>query len=76
MPTALYQRFSVLVADSVHPNVIAGSVVLLLPVTCRIAVLAGGELKTYERRSRLLSQPVWWVFTFLVARACCLAARA
>jgi putative inorganic carbon (HCO3(-)) transporter len=55
MPAALYQRFSVLVADSVHPNVIAGSLALLLPVTLAGLLFGWQELKGFERVLGLLS---------------------
>jgi putative inorganic carbon (HCO3(-)) transporter len=32
IPDEIYRRFSLLVADSVHPNVMAGALVILLPV--------------------------------------------
>ena len=31
IPAALFERFSVLLADSVHPNVLAGNLVILMP---------------------------------------------
>ena len=55
MPAEPYQRFSVLVADSVHPNVLAGTLVLLLPVTLAGLLFGWRELKAYERVLGLLS---------------------
>jgi putative inorganic carbon (HCO3(-)) transporter len=55
MPASIYQRFSVLVADSVHPNVIAGTLALLLPVTLAGLLFGWRELKVFERALGLLS---------------------
>ncbi len=41
IPANLYQRFLVLVKDYVHPNVLAGSLVLLLPFPWHIYHLDG-----------------------------------
>lgn len=55
MPAGLYQHFLVLVADSVHPNVIAGTLALLLPVTLAGLLFGWRELNVYERALGLLS---------------------
>jgi putative inorganic carbon (hco3(-)) transporter len=48
IPVAIYQRFSILVADSVHPNVIAGILALLLPLTLAWMLFAWRNLKAFE----------------------------
>jgi len=45
----LYQQFSVLVADTVHPNVLAGSLVLLLPIPLAGLIFAWGKMGWPER---------------------------
>lgn len=54
IPDALYQRFFVLVADPAHPNVIAGALVILLPVTLAGLLFGWQELKGVERTIGLL----------------------
>lgn len=49
IPEALYQRFLVLVADAVHPNVIAGVLVLILPLTLAWLGFAWKALRWAER---------------------------
>jgi len=55
IPAALYQSFSVLVADSVHPNVIAGTLALILPLTLAWLLFDWRELKAYEWAIGILS---------------------
>jgi putative inorganic carbon (hco3(-)) transporter len=45
----LYQQFSVLVSDTVHPNVLAGSLVLLLPIPLAGLFFAWGKMGWPER---------------------------
>jgi putative inorganic carbon (HCO3(-)) transporter len=45
----LYQQFSVLVSDTVHPNVMAGSLILLLPVPLAGLFFAWGKMGWPER---------------------------
>jgi len=45
----LYQQFSVLVSDTVHPNVLAGSLVLMLPIPLAGLFFAGGKMGWPER---------------------------
>ena len=54
IPDAFYQRFSVLVADPAHPNVIAGTLAILLPVTLAGLLFGWQELKGGERAIGLL----------------------
>lgn len=55
IPAGLYQRFHILVADSVHPNVIAGTLVLLLPLTLAWLLFDWRALKGYERAAGLIA---------------------
>jgi putative inorganic carbon (HCO3(-)) transporter len=48
IPAEIYQRFAVLVADSVHPNVIAGILALLLPVPLAWILFCWRELRGFE----------------------------
>lgn len=45
----LYQMFSLLVSDTVHPNVLAGSLTLLLPIPLAGLFFAWGKLGTAEK---------------------------
>jgi putative inorganic carbon (HCO3(-)) transporter len=45
----LYQKFSVLVSDTVHPNVLAGSLILLLPIPLAGLFFAWGKMGRSER---------------------------
>jgi len=49
VPTALYERFSILVSDTVHPNVLAGSLVILLPITLAWFVFNWQEMNWLQR---------------------------
>jgi len=40
IPSALYERFTVLVSDTVHPNVLAGSIILILPLGLSLPLFA------------------------------------
>jgi putative inorganic carbon (hco3(-)) transporter len=42
----LYQMFSLLVSDAVHPNVLAGSLIILLPIPLAELVFAWGKMDT------------------------------
>lgn len=54
VPDALYAQFSILVADTVHPNVIAGALALLLPVTLAGLLFGWHALKWEQRAAGLL----------------------
>lgn len=54
IPDALYSQFSILVADSVHPNVIAGALALLLPATLAGLLFGWRALTWVERAIGLL----------------------
>jgi putative inorganic carbon (HCO3(-)) transporter len=45
----LYQKFSVLVADTVHPNVLAGSLILLLPIPLAVLLFAWVKIGWLEK---------------------------
>jgi putative inorganic carbon (HCO3(-)) transporter len=49
IPSTFYRGFSLLVSDTVHPNVIAGSLVLLLPLALAWLVFAWNDSTRYER---------------------------
>jgi len=49
VPDVFYRSFRVLVGDPVHPNVIAGSLVILLPVALAVLLFAGKQLHWLER---------------------------
>lgn len=49
IPTGLYQRFALLVSDTAHPNVMAGSLVILLPIPLCWMFFSWSELKGLER---------------------------
>jgi putative inorganic carbon (HCO3(-)) transporter len=49
IPEAIYQRFTVLVADSVHPNVLAGNLAMLLPVGLGLLWFGGRRLAWFPR---------------------------
>jgi putative inorganic carbon (HCO3(-)) transporter len=40
IPAALYQRFTVLVSDTVNPNVLAGNIVLIMPIAIGILLFS------------------------------------
>jgi putative inorganic carbon (HCO3(-)) transporter len=48
IPAEIYQRFAVLVADSVHPNVIAGILALFLQVPLAWILFCWRELRGFE----------------------------
>jgi putative inorganic carbon (hco3(-)) transporter len=49
IPNALYQGFLLVPADTIHPNVIAGTLVLILPVALAWLLFAWKELGRLER---------------------------
>jgi putative inorganic carbon (HCO3(-)) transporter len=49
IPDLLYSRFKLLVADVVHPNVMAGSLVILLPIPFALMIFAWRELGGWKR---------------------------
>jgi putative inorganic carbon (HCO3(-)) transporter len=54
LPRVLYEFFLRLVADTANPNVIAGSLVLLVPVLFAVLLFPRGEL---DRSGRI----IWWL---------------
>jgi putative inorganic carbon (HCO3(-)) transporter len=48
IPAALYARFPMLVSDSAHPNVMAGNLAILLPLTLGLPLFAWRQLNWYE----------------------------
>lgn len=53
VPAAIYQRFELLVADVVHPNVMAGNIVIIIPIGIAILLFSWKQLK-------------WWQTTLLL----------
>jgi putative inorganic carbon (HCO3(-)) transporter len=49
IPAAIYRRFTVLLADSVHPNVMAGVLVMLLPVGLGLLWYGWRRLRWFAR---------------------------
>ena len=49
MPEKIYSFASILVADTVHPNVMAGTLVIFLPILLGIMMFAGGEMPKWQR---------------------------
>ncbi len=45
IPEALYTHFTTLFADTIHPNVMAGYLVILLPVAAALLLFAWGQLR-------------------------------
>jgi putative inorganic carbon (HCO3(-)) transporter len=44
IPAALYARFTTLFADTIHPNVMAGYLVILLPIAAALLLFAWGPM--------------------------------
>jgi putative inorganic carbon (HCO3(-)) transporter len=65
IPGALYDRFSVLVADTAHPNVLAGSLVLLLPSAIALPLFAWQEIPGYFRLTTVVTGLVVTIVLFL-----------
>ena len=49
IPVSVYERFVVLVQDTVHRNVMAGNLVILLPITLGILLFAWKEIHLWQR---------------------------
>jgi putative inorganic carbon (hco3(-)) transporter len=49
LPPSLYERFTVLVSDSVHPNVMGGNLVLFFPVAMGLLVFSWRGLTPFEK---------------------------
>lgn len=49
IPVAIFSRFKILVADAVHPNVMAGSLVIILPVALAVLLFGWKQLNQKER---------------------------
>lgn len=49
IPGFLYQRFVLLVTDTVHPNVLAGNLVILLAFPMAMVIFGWNELNWFER---------------------------
>jgi len=49
IPHGWYERFQLLLADSIHPNVLAGSLVLILPVSLAWLLEGWSKMDWFER---------------------------
>ena len=49
IPEALYRRLPTLLSDPIHPNVMAGALVILLPIPLAALLFGWRELRWYER---------------------------
>ncbi len=54
IPAGVYQRFSLLVSDTVHPNVMGGYMALFLPLAVAMLLFAWDKLRWWERLAALL----------------------
>jgi putative inorganic carbon (hco3(-)) transporter len=55
LPSSFYQRFTVLVSDSVHPNVMGGNLVLFIPISMAYLFFSWGKLTFLERAFLIVS---------------------
>ncbi|MFN2302638.1 MAG: O-antigen ligase family protein, partial [Anaerolineales bacterium] len=58
VPFDLYQRFTLLVSDTVHPNVMAGSLVILYPIGLCWALFSWNDLNFWERSISILGNVI------------------
>ncbi len=49
VPTSVYERLPTLLADPIHPNVMAGALVILFPCALGALMFGWGELRWFER---------------------------
>lgn len=49
LPASLYQGFVLLVSDTIHPNVLAGNLALILPIALAYGLFHWGKLQPWER---------------------------
>jgi len=49
IPAGVYQRFSVLVSDTVHPNVMGGNVAMFLPLSAALLLFDWKTMRWWER---------------------------
>ena len=49
IPPVLYDRFVVLISDTIHPNVLAGVLILILPITLSVPLFAWSDMRWLER---------------------------
>jgi putative inorganic carbon (hco3(-)) transporter len=55
IPAAFYERFTILVSDTVHPNVMGGNLVLFFPIAMGLLVFSWSWLNHFERGLMLVS---------------------
>jgi len=58
IPTYLYEKFIILVADTVHPNVIAGSLVIILPISLSILLFNWQRANLVQRLFNLIASMI------------------
>lgn len=61
IPSQLYQPFSLILQDSIHPNVIAGSLALILPISVGWILYAWQDLTALEKILAILSSLVMFL---------------
>ena len=61
IPTSVYERFSIYVADTIHPNVLGGSLIAIIPLTLAIPLFAWRNSSWLER----LLYPMIFVVAFV-----------
>lgn len=49
IPAGVYQRFSLLVADTVHPNVMGGNLAMFLPLAAALLLFDGRDIPLWQR---------------------------
>jgi putative inorganic carbon (hco3(-)) transporter len=49
IPEGIYSYASIWVGDTVHPNVMAGTLVIILPILLGVTLFAGGDISKWQR---------------------------
>ncbi len=55
IPAAVYQRFELLIADAIHPNVMAGNIVIILPIGIALLLFSWKQLKWWQTALLLIA---------------------
>lgn len=55
IPAEIYQPFKIIIQDTIHPNVMAGSLALILPISAAWVLFAWLELTTLEKTLAITS---------------------
>jgi putative inorganic carbon (HCO3(-)) transporter len=48
IPTEIYQRFELLVSDTIHPNVMAGSILIIIPIGAALLLFTWRSMKVWQ----------------------------